>query len=60
MKTSPIQQSQSARKPYQKATMQVIEVESEGFFTQSGATTRQIEGFGKENTNDWFASPSAE
>ena len=29
-------QQLSAKRPYTKASMQVIEIESEGFFTQSG------------------------
>ncbi|MCF0223120.1 MAG: hypothetical protein HUK20_02520 [Fibrobacter sp.] len=44
----------SFKRPYTKASMQIIAVESEGFFTASGAATRQIEGFGKESTDDWF------
>ena len=60
IKTNSCVQCGHPRRSYTKAKMQVVKIESEGFFTQSGATTRQIEGFGKENTNDWFASPSAE
>ena len=43
------------RRAYTKAKMQVVKIESDGFFTQSGPATRQIEGFGKQGTNDWFA-----
>ena len=60
MKTRPIQQSQSARKPYQKASMHIIEIDAVDVLTTSGATTRQIDGFVKESTNDWFESPSVQ
>ena len=56
MKNSLIQQCQLTRRHYTKASMLIIEMESEGFFTQSGAATRQIENFGKQSTNDWFES----
>ena len=53
-KTHPNLQCQLARRRYIKALMQIIEVENEGFFTASGAATRQVESFKKESTDDWF------
>ena len=44
------------RRAYTKAKMNIIEIDSVDIFTASGAATRQIDGFGKQGTNDWFES----
>ncbi|MCF0217345.1 MAG: hypothetical protein HUK21_12865 [Fibrobacteraceae bacterium] len=57
MRTRTSQQSLSARKPYPKASMHIVEIEASDVLTTSGGQqppAPQVESFKKQSTSDWF------
>ena len=54
MKNTMNSQCLFAKKPYQKALMRIVEIETVDVLTASNEPTRQLDNFQKKNTDDWF------